>query len=468
MVKSGEVGGETVTRRTAWSEMLQASRDWHRQHRVQYTNQSMIVDMYIYAANRGVAAIDAAHALPEAQTLEYLYQAVGLKPWLGSDTPNGPAKPLGDHYFELTQKGLTRELGFVGYYGEVLDWVTQLYDVTRDPGKDGDLKIKAQLTKVIHARSVFRYPMLDAEGNRAMRIEAIVGWRDSHYPGDIVYGERPAWDGSAIYALAASLDPRSVGSVQQMFVDNQFFGSLQDSMTNGGMRITAGLLSVPDDYEKLKAQPPSPILLPMTSGQPDFVFADEEDGVVAIKHGSDILYVSLYWRARYAINNLARVHYITPRIDRIAVVRQEEEFETSGMTYTVPDWTDMGFGNGGFHYPGDLHQAQEGEKLPIAKIPDGVKFRPGDENSYAGKASFYACRYGDYLIGMNCTSDKTYTLAVPPTIAKASELVCGKTITIANGGIAVKPMSTVVLYLGISERGKSSHNQQAAANRPST
>lgn len=48
---------------------------------------------------------------------------------------------------------------------------------------------------------------------------------------------------------------------------------------------------------------------------------------------------------------------------------------------------------------------------------------------------------------MNCTSDKTYTLAVPPTIAKASELVTSKTITIANGRITVKPLSTVVLYI---------------------
>jgi len=34
--------------------------------------------------------------------------------------------------------------------------------------------------------------------------------------------------------------------------------------------------------------------------------------VVALKHGDDILYASLYWRARSAINHLARVHYIMP------------------------------------------------------------------------------------------------------------------------------------------------------------
>ncbi len=463
--------GSAFIRRAAWSRMLLASRDWHRQHRRQYTNQSMIVDMYIYAANRGIAAIDPPHALPDMQTRHYLYQSVGLEPWLGSDTPHGPEKPLGEQYYELTAKGLTRELGFVGYYGEVLDWVTQIYDVTRNPGQEdkadqdartgqvdrtvqegaaggqGDARIKAQLAKIIRARAPFRYPMLDAGGNRAMRIETIVGWRDAHYPGDIVYGERPAWDGSALYALAATLDPLSVGSAQQMLADNQFFASLQESMKTGGLRITAGLMGVPDEYARIKAQPASPLRLPMTPGQPDFAFADEEDGVVAIKNGTDILYASLYWRARYAINNLARIHYITPAFDRIATVHQDERFEPSGLSYTVPDWTDEGFGNGGYRYPGELHQAQAGEQMPIARIPAGVSFKPGDENAYAGKADFYACRYGDYLIGMNCTPAKTFTLTLPAGVKTAKDLISRKALVIHDGGVSVGPMCTVVLHL---------------------
>ena len=51
--------------------------------------------------------------------------------------------------------------------------------------------------------------------------------------------------------------------------------------------------------------------------------------------------------------------------------------------------------------------------LPIAKMPPGVKFKPGDENIYAGKGTFYTLRYGPYLIGMNCTTDRTFELHVP-------------------------------------------------------
>jgi hypothetical protein len=295
------------------------------------------------------------------------------------------------------------------------------------------------------ARAFFRRPMLDAEGNRAMRIEAMIGWRDGgHYPGDVAYGERTSWDGSALYSVSATLDAESIGYAQQMFADNQFFALVKERMKEGGLRVTAGLLGVPDQYELLKAQPPSAHRLPMTPGQPDFVFTDEEDGVVALKRGDEMLYVSLYWRARNAVNFLARVHYITPRVDRIAVVREETEFEPSGLTYKRPDWINFGFGNGGPRYPVELHSAHAGEQLPIAKLPEGTRFRPGDESVYAGKGSFYTLLYGDYLIGMNLSGDKTFGLKPPAGIAEAKELVSGKTIKL-EAPIQVAPRSTVVL-----------------------
>ncbi len=443
--------GKKIARRAAWSEMLVASRDWHRQHRRLYTNQSMIIDMNIQRANSGIAAIDPAHALPEARMRRYLYESIGLEPWLGSETDAGPAKPVGEDYLQITAKGLTRELGYVGYYGEVLDWVTQIYDATRPaPNQPGDEKIKSQLIKLAAARGIFRYPALDALGNRAMRIETIVGWRDEHYPGAVCYGERPTWDASTLYSAAATLDPEAIGYAQQMLADNQFFQSVDEQLKqNTGLRVTTGLLRLPDQYALLTAQAPSPKRLPMSPGQPDFVFADEEDGVVAIHRGDEILYISLYWRARYAINNLARVHAIGPRYDRIAIVRQETEFDPSGLTYTRPDWINMGFANGGMRYPGGMHSAMAGEKLPIAKIPEGLKFKPGDENIHAGRGSFYTLSYGRYLIGMNCSKDKTYDLKSPASATglrtDALELISGKRVSPATP-LRVPPRSTIVLF----------------------
>ena len=476
-------GSKKISRRAAYSEMLVDARDWHRRHRRLYTNQTMITDMNIYLSNRGLEVVDPASALSEAAVRRYLYEAVGLEPWRDSD-PGADSHQwgVGTNYWQLTAKGLTKELGFVGYYGEVLDWVTSIYDATRPaPGLPGDAKIKAQLEKIAQARAPFRAPGTDADGFRAMRAETIVGWRDSgHYPGDVMYAERSTWDASSLYEVAATLDPAGIGYAQQMFDDHQFFSSLERQMAqNNSLRVTAGLLGVPDQYETVKARPPSAQRLPMTrsgdapvagSGRvasardagdeaslspsatgrrsyADFVFSDEEDGVVAIRNGGEIFYASLYWRSRNAVNSLARIHFTTPRTDQIAVVAEETQFEPGGQFYTRPDWTTFGFGNGGPKYPGNLHSAEAGEKLPIARVPAGVTFKPGDENVYCGKAQFYTLRYGNYLIGLNTTTDQTFELSPPAGIAEAKELVSGKMVKLA-APLPVAPRSTVVLWFG--------------------
>ncbi len=447
--------GGKATRAAALSEMLIACRDWHRRHRRLYSNQSMINDMYgIYLANRGVEVVDPQKAMPEPSVLRYLYESVGLEPWRDSDPDpqSGERQNWGiaPGYMELTRKGLTRELGYVGSYGEVIDWVTHLYEATRPSIEAlGDAKILVQLIKIAHARAVFRAPALDADGFRAMRLETVVGWRDLHYPGDVTYAQGSTWDGSPLEAAAITLDPRLIGYAQQMLADNQYFASVRDRLKDTGLRVTSGLLGVPDQYEVLKAQPDSPHRLPMSPGQPDFTFTDVEDGVLAVKHGQHVLYASLYWRAYYGVNNLGRVHYTSPTIDRNAVVRLTTQFEPSGMVYARRDWTNFGFGGGGTRYPDEtLHSAHAGEKLLVAKLPDGVKFKPGDESIYAGRAEFYTLRYGPYLIGMNTTASKTFKLPSPSGVAVAPDLVSGKSIPLPTGGVSVGPMSTVILYLG--------------------
>lgn len=440
--------GAKVKRRDAFAGMLVACRDWHREHRRQYTNQSMINDLYgIYFANRGVAVVAPEKALPEKQTLRYLYESIGLEPWLGSEKDGQPTKPLGEHYLQLTGKGLTKELGFVGNYGEVIDWVCQIYEATRpSPGKPGDERVKAQLVKIARARLPFRYPMLDQDGHRAMLLETIVGWRDTHVPGDVTYAQRPSWDGGPLEAAAATLDPILLGGVQQMFADNQFHASIAKQMEEKGFRTTSGLLAVPGNLETIRGQKLVKHSLPMSWDQPDFVFSDEEDGVVAIKNGREILYASLYWRARNAVNFLGRVHHLTPAFDRIATVQEDIQFTPSGVDYKRPDWTNFGFANGGPRYPSTYVSAHAGEILPIAKIPDGVSFKPGQENLFAGRGDFYQLRYGSYLIAMNMSTDKTFEFKMPDHAGEIRNLVSTKTVTVSSV-IKVAPRTTVVLHL---------------------
>ena len=106
-------------RRAAWSDLFQASRDWLRVNRRWLTNQAMFTDTNLYLSDRAVAAIDPAHALPAEKAADYLYQCIGLAPWLGPDTPNGPDEPFGTAFRQVTVYGLTRERGYAGTYGEV-------------------------------------------------------------------------------------------------------------------------------------------------------------------------------------------------------------------------------------------------------------------------------------------------------------------------------------------------------------
>ncbi|HSU68343.1 MAG TPA: hypothetical protein VLJ39_15800, partial [Tepidisphaeraceae bacterium] len=323
---------EDIPRREAWSQLFCASRDWLAAHRRWLANQTMFTDCNFYLSNRAVEAIDPPHALPESKAIQWLYQSVGLVPWLGATTPDGPEKQFGNNFYEVTDKGLTKELGYVGTYGEVgVLNAMEIYAATCPPAGEGDPKLKAQIAKMLRGRAAFRYPAVDDDGHPAMRLETVVGWRDVHFPGPVVYAERSGGEGSPLRIPAATLDPALIGYVQEMFTDNQFFALVDAQIKTPGFRSTVGLLQIPDDYALLKSQPASNSRLPMAS-QENFVFSDEDDGVVAIKHGPEILYVSLYWRAHFGINSLARVHYMTPHYDQAATVFEDARFEASGQT----------------------------------------------------------------------------------------------------------------------------------------
>ena len=436
--------GNKITRRNAYAEMLLYSRIWNQKNRRAYTNQTMIKDLYgIYYNNKGLQDLGSKDALEEKVALHYFYESVGIQPWLGSDGEDGkPVKNFGDNYWQTTEKGLTKELGFVGNYGEVIDWVSYIYDATRpQPELPGDAKIKEQLEKIALARSYFRYPMLDDDKYAAMRQEVVVGWRDTHYPGDVNYAER----GSPLQVAAITLNPKLIGYTQQLFDDNQFNHTIQEQLKDSRLLVTSIFLTLPEQLEIIKAQAPTNYKLPMSWDQPDFVFSDVDDGVIALKNGKEIVYASLYWRARNAINYLSRVHAITPNYDRIATVKIEEQFDSSGLYYTMPDYTNMAFGNGGLKYHDGLHLATVGEKEPIAKIPEGLTYKAGQEHPSAGRANFYKLQYGNYIVAMNASADKEFEVAVPKEFKGAKNLITKEKIG-KKTIIKVPARSSLVLY----------------------
>lgn len=442
-IKDASAAAKTkrLKRREAWTIILRASVDWNRKNgRRFYTNQSMIVDQNIYTANRALQLIAPTEALPEQQALRYLYEALGLTPWLGNDTDDGKSsQPYGTNYFQITRKGLSRELGWVGTYGEtILKFNRDMAELT------GDAKLRQQLERIAQARMYFRYPTVDPEGFRQMKLASEIDNRTAHFPlsqgAYAIANIREAW----WMELPALLkDDVTVGAAQQCLADNQYFSRLASRAKDND---TLGMMRNIDEYAVVKALPPSKYRLPMSDGQPDFVFSDEENAVLALKRGEQRLFVNFYYRQEFGVSGVTRILDLTPTTMRIASVLSQFELNASGEQWTRPDIIDFER-TGGMPPPGEkIHQAWRGEKLPIAKRPaDATRPEYGKWGPFVGKADFYTLRYGNYLFAINTTSDKPFELKTPPEFSAAQELVSKKMIKL-SASLKVAPLSTVVLY----------------------
>ena len=432
-----------MTRRQAWSEVLCASLDWNRTNgRRFYTNQTMIVDMNLYSANLGLKVIDPDNAMPEKQALRYVYESMGISPWLGNDISEGGSTiPYGSNYYQVTRKGLSRELGYVGTYGEtILKFSRDMAELTDDE------KVMEQLINIQSVRLYFRYPSVDHDGYRTMKLASEIDARTAHFP--VQYGAytsanvRESW---WMEVPALTKDPVSVGAAQQSLEDNQYFYRLSQRMRD---KDTLGMMRNIDEYALVKCLPKSDFRLPMSEGQPDFVYSDEENAVIAMKHRNNRLFLNFYFRQEFGVSGVVRIMDITPEIMRIASVFSQFELNATGCYWERPDVIDFERW-GGFNPPGeDIHQAWQGEKLPIAKRPEGVS-KPdyGSWGPFVGKASFYWLRYGDYFFAINTTKEQTFTLPEIDIIDNAVDLVSGKKVNL-NKTLNVRPLTTVVLYLG--------------------
>lgn len=435
--------GGMKRRRDLWSTALAFGVENWRNKRRSYTNQSMIVDYGIHAANAGLRLLDPRKAIPEARTLGFLHESVGLKPWLGSDLPDGGSeKPFGADYHLVTRDGLSRELGYVASYGEtILIFSRDMAVLAKDQA------IREQTKKLQHARHVFRYPSFDGDGYRCMKLASEIDNRIAHYPqSGSAYNSadvREAWGLETAWLLPE--DPAIVGVAQQAIEEGQYFQLIADRLDDPD---TLGMMRNVAAWERVKDLPKSPRRLPMSPGQPDFVFCDEENAVLAIKRGEHRLFFNFYFRAERAVNRVVRVFETTPEMTRVATVRSEVVVEESGKTWERPDWMDR-LRNRGQVPPGqDIKQAWAGEILPVAKRPDDATSPAyGQFGPFVGMAAFHSLRYGPFLIGINTTRDKTYPLRVPADFKAARDLASGRPV--ANpAALTVGPLSSIILVEG--------------------
>lgn len=435
-----------VTRRRAWAELFEAGVRHLASARRPWAEQSLVIDRNLHWNDRALKFLDSAKGLPPGMTLEFLRESVGVVPWSGPvDMKGKSALPVEARPMLFTAKGLPKEYGYDGGRGEgILGLAVPAYEASApEPGKPGDGRILEALRKIVRARSVFRYPALHAAGNRIMRLESSVGWRDTEFPGAPAYVQRPDTD-SAPLAAAAALPPDGEisGAARRMLDDGQYFPALDGMLkSEEGRRVAAALLAEPDRYRAAAALPPGGEPMPM-EGQKNFVWYDGETGVLAIKDGNDILYASLYWRAPSGVNFLAKVHHITPEAERFATVRQEVVFTPSGGTFQRPGRTTFGIAPGGLNYPGRTDSLHSGETLPTAVVPKEFNFKPGQEHPLAGRGDFYRFTYGPYLVGANMTAARSFPLTVPEKgryrlLPDGGEVKPGEVISVGPGSATV-------------------------------
>lgn len=455
-------------RSTAYAQMVLASREYWRQNQRVFTNQVMYCSIGVYTCNRALMLLSPDDAWTEATAKAWLYQAVGLDPLAGSQNEAGDwSWDLGPDYYSVTPKGLSRELGFVGPYGETTGILARIYEaVIEGPGGAADQTLLDRMITMAKARCWFRYPAADPNGYQAVRMETQIGWRNEPYPGAITYAQLLDKDSNPMMAAAVFGDTDLVGYTQQMVADNQLGPLLELNYTAIGSDTRNSLNAfqfIAEHLPAFQALPASASRLPGGAwDQPDFVFTDEVDAVFAIKNGEQILYGDLYFRARQAVNDMARVHLVTPQSERSATIRVTSVFDKNpDDTFTIQDWITWDYGvddpdsgvdvpGGGFTPPGPtLTQAFAGETLYLAPIPSNIldptldSTAVGSMEILAGKAPFYVLEYAGYIVAMN-TGSRAVTYQFTGC-QSAVNLQTGKTINLCVP-VWVPPLSTLVLY----------------------
>jgi autotransporter-associated beta strand protein len=459
----GTIG--TVTRQSAWSQALRASVDYGRFNRRGITNQDLYCTWNIYRANRGLELVDPSNALDENEAVRYLYESAGVEPYLGSDQPGeGPVpvrgtEPYGPNWYMVTSYGSTKEDGFVG--GDYGEKAASVYGIALYANNDPQLM--AQAIKMMYARAPFRFPTVDGSNYLEMMVPECLGCRNDqempgspNYPGHVSYLDEDNMNvdmgglaGTIVAAQGASAVGASlVGYYKQALSDGQYFANITTSQGSEeyGPYYPDNLTAAAANAASVS----STNLLPMTSGQPNYAWADEEDMLVAAKYGSgtseERLYATLYWRGGQgltgvnAINGLAKVFDFTPQMAWIGEVQEDDvQYVPSGQVVTRNGQVEW---ESAFTPPDNPVNANNGVSFAMAMRPDLAA--PPPYNRDAGRGTAYTLRYGHWLIGMNAHPTKNYTMKLPSGFTSAQDLVSGSTY---SAPVTLAPKTTVVFYM---------------------
>jgi hypothetical protein len=431
--------------------MLRASIDNQRFDRKKIFNQETDGDFQLYMANCGLKLVNPDLALTETEALRYVKEGMGIQPWAGNDQPDEPGNPRpvkgtypnGPNWYTSTSRGTLKDGSYMptGDYGEQGEYSYNLALIT------GDDEVRARAVQIEKARLPFRFPSVDSDGFKVMSVSEPIGSRNKGLPGHDAYLNRCA---GSIFVAHENI-PEFTGVLQEMLDDGQLYKFASQQEYRGHYNFGAYM---PDDFKAAMAKldamkqsgvSPRQYYLPMADGMPDFAWGDEDNMVVAAKHGDERLFAAL---ARDFVNGSAIVFEVTPQIAHIGEVQEDDVQFVSSGEFKVPNgWVEQW----DWAQPpdNDVHpNAMKGRRQPIAVRPDmaGVPLT-SYQNQDGGRARAYTFRYGHFLVGMNMDArynKQDYHVKTPTEFTSGVDLVSGKTL---RAPVVIPPGSTVVFYL---------------------
>lgn len=443
-------------RRAAYGDMLVAHmRHWRRQF-PHYTNQIQICSIGLYQVSRAlqlyfpdrIAETGIATEEIEEVVRGHVEEGLGLRPWLGrfEDDLETRRSYLGSSYQQVTQAGLTREIGYVGNYGEVHDWLVMLWEaIVRGEGAphDGDPwveRVTDHVRRISRQRLRFRVLEQDDDGARVVQEETVTGWRNEVFPGKVAYVQPTSWDGNPLQVVTTygAGDAELEGAALQLMADGQLGRSIGLLHENRGGRV--GLNAFRFLVHHLPAW--SEASSGGRAGLPadvDYVFADPENGIVALRHGEDMLWASTYYRARQAMNSYGRVHLIRDGLHRSATVRTAADSRPFVMPAGYDGALDAEFGDGTYSVSGDLlnfDYAINDEAAPtvpgLFDLPEDPLGRRIDGNGLGGTVLRRARLAADVLDPTLGLSDRTAIESVLVGRPEIATLTYGEYIVVVN------------------------------------
>ena len=272
-----------VTRRAAYPEMFAANRKYVVTERGHATNQDLAQILAMYYSNEALRIISPDDVWSDEEVLRYAYSAAGITEDI-----------YGGRWF--SQKGMPLEPNGTsggayssGYGINCLTLLAELAEVTSDP------VINDKLADAWEAMSYFFYLARDVRGNIGVANDGVISWRNNTTPGRMTYGVE-TFIGVARYAALELEVPAAVRLGKLLLGHNRTY---EINMSRTGahyMTYIKDAISVIESIDRLAELPDTGYRLPMEPGSPNFAWADEEAGNVAIKNGDERLYMCLNWR----------------------------------------------------------------------------------------------------------------------------------------------------------------------------